>query len=174
MDFQILISFVFATLALAISPGPDNIFVLIQSATYGRKSGLAVVAGLMSGCFIHTGIVALGLSAFIQSNDYFYFILKFFGSAYMLYLAAKVYNSDMKTNKHSKKNQYIKNFELFKQGFIMNVINPKVSIFFIAFFQLFYLAKRWNFLSNSSLWDLFLLLHLFLFFVFTFFYLLFL
>ena len=142
MDFQILISFVFATLALAISPGPDNIFVLIQSATYGRKSGLAVVAGLMSGCLIHTGIVALGLSAFIESNDYLYFFLKFFGSAYMFYLAAKVYNSDIKTNKYSKENKCIKNFELFKQGFIMNVINPKVSIFFIAFFPAFLFSEE--------------------------------
>ena len=60
----------------------------------------------------------------------------------MLYLAAKVYNSDMKTNKYSKKDQYIKNFELFKQGFIMNVINPKVSIFFIAFFPAFLFSEK--------------------------------
>jgi len=119
-----------ATAALAFSPGPDNIFVIIQSAAYGRKSGMAVVAGLMSGCLIHTSLVAFGLSAFIKANEELYWILKVFGAAYMLFLAFKVYKSKLTiTTVSTELNQ--KDFvELFKQGFIMNVLNPKVSIFF--------------------------------------------
>ena len=141
MDFQILISFVVATAVLAFSPGPDNIFVLIQSATHGKKTGMAVVLGLMTGCLIHTSLVAFGLSAFIQSNESLYFILKLFGAAYMLFLAIRIYKSDLNLNKDHKKVKCDGFYELFKQGFIMNVLNPKVSVFFLAFFPAFLFSE---------------------------------
>lgn len=137
MDYNVLISFVLATAALAFSPGPDNIFVIIQSAAYGRKSGMAVVAGLMSGCLIHTSLVAFGVSAFIKANEELYWILKVFGAAYMLFLAFKVYKSKSTTITVSTELNQKDFVELFKQGFIMNVLNPKVSIFFLAFFPAF-------------------------------------
>ena len=141
MDFQILISFVLATSVLAFSPGPDNIFVLVQSATHGKKTGMAVVLGLMTGCLIHTSLVAFGLSAFVQSNKSLYFILKLFGAAYMLFLAIRVYKSDVNFNKDHKKVQSDGFYQLFKQGFVMNVLNPKVSIFFLAFFPAFLFSE---------------------------------
>lgn len=126
-----------ATATLAFSPGPDNIFVLIQSAAYGRKSGMAVVAGLMSGCLIHTSLVAFGLSAFIQANEKLYWILKVFGAAYMLFLAFKAFKSTPTASTLSSAVNQKDFIQLFKQGFIMNVLNPKVSIFFLAFFPAF-------------------------------------
>lgn len=141
MDFQILISFVLATAVLAFSPGPDNIFVSIQSAKHGKKTGMAVVLGLISGCLIHTSLVAFGLSAFIQSNESLYFILKLFGAAYMLFLAFRVYKFDLNFNKDYKKAISDGFYELFKQGFIMNVFNPKVSVFFLAFFPAFLFSE---------------------------------
>ncbi len=137
MNFEILLSFVIATATLAFSPGPDNIFVLIQSAAYGKKSGMAVVCGLMSGCLIHTTLVAFGLSAFIQANDEIYLILKVFGAAYMLFLAFKVYKSKQSLSALPTVASSKDFIQLFKQGFIMNVLNPKVSIFFLAFFPAF-------------------------------------
>ena len=86
------------TATLAFSPGPDNIFVLIQSATHGKKYGMAVVCGLMTGCLVHTSLVAFGLSSFIQANERLYLLLKFFGAAYMLFLAYKVYKSNQDLN----------------------------------------------------------------------------
>ncbi|MGB0186511.1 MAG: LysE family translocator [Flavobacteriaceae bacterium] len=145
MNTELLISFVIVTATLAFSPGPDNIFVLIQSATYGRKSGMAVVGGLMTGCLIHTSLVAFGLSAFIESNGQWYLGLKFFGAAYMLFLAYRVYQSRGNTTnvstQHPKKNYT----QLFRQGFIMNVLNPKVSIFFLAFFPAFLFSETLGF-----------------------------
>jgi threonine/homoserine/homoserine lactone efflux protein len=125
-----------ATATLAISPGPDNIFVLIQSITYGKKQGMAIVCGLISGCIIHTTFVAFGLSTFIKSNAELLFVLKLLGAGYMLYLAYIVFKSTdiTKTNTQTKSKSL---GALFKQGFIMNVINPKVSIFFMAFFPAF-------------------------------------
>ena len=103
MNFEILISFVIATATLAFSPGPDNIFVLIQSATFGKKSGMAVVCGLMTGCLVHTSLVAFGLSSFLQINEKLYWIFKLFGAIYMLYLAVKVYKSQQNTKPDSNK-----------------------------------------------------------------------
>lgn len=137
MDFNILISFVVATFTLAFSPGPDNIFVLIQSATYGKKSGMAVVFGLMTGCLIHTTLVAFGLSSFLQSNETMYTFLKLFGAGYMVFLAYQIFQSNNLLETHSALTNKKSLTQLFSQGFVMNVLNPKVSIFFLAFFPAF-------------------------------------
>ena len=141
MDFQILIFFVVATAGLAFSPGPDNIFVLIQSAIHGKKTGMFVVMGLMTGCLVHTSLIAFGLSTFIQSNEGLYFILKLFGASYMLFLAFKVYKFNVNFNQDHKSLQSYGFYELFKQGFVMNVLNPKVSVFFLAFFPGFLFSE---------------------------------
>ena len=97
---------------------------------------MAIVCGLISGCIIHTSLVAFGLSTFIKSNVELLLILKLLGSGYMLYLAYRVFTSPavINTNTPTKSKSVV---ALFKQGFIMNVINPKVSIFFMAFFPAF-------------------------------------
>lgn len=134
LNYSVLIAFSFATAALAISPGPDNIFVLIQSMVNGKKYGLATVAGLMTGCLVHTTLLAFGVSAVIKDNPNVFYGIKVFGALYLLYLAFKVFksNSDISLNKSGSKKKGM--FSLFKQGFIMNVLNPKVTIFFLAFF----------------------------------------
>ncbi|TYA56008.1 LysE family translocator [Formosa maritima] len=134
MNYDTLISFIFATSALAISPGPDNIYVLMQSISNGKKYGLATVSGLISGCLVHTTLVAFGVSVIIKENEYIYFILKLFGAAYLLYLAYKVYKSDSNLSLNSNHVEKKSIFQLFKQGFLMNVLNPKVSLFFLALF----------------------------------------
>lgn len=137
MNTELLISFVIATATLAITPGPDNIFVLIQSMTYGKKQGMAIVCGLISGCLIHTSLVAFGLSSFIKSNTELLFGLKLLGAGYLLFLAFQVFKSPDTINTTNLTNESKPIFTLFRQGFIMNVINPKVSIFFMAFFPAF-------------------------------------
>lgn len=138
---ETLISFAIATSILAISPGPDNIFVLTQSIVNGRKFGLATVFGLISGCIIHTTLVAFGISTIIKENENIFFIIKALGASYLLYLAYKVYRSDAKivlTNNAFKTESL---FQLVKKGFIMNVLNPKVTIFFLAFFPQFLFSE---------------------------------
>ena len=131
---EILLSFIIATSVLAISPGPDNIYVLTQSIVNGKKFGLATVFGLISGCIIHTTLLAFGVSAIIKNSEILYFILKLFGSVYLVYLAYKVFKSDDSISLNSSGNQKKSLLQLYKQGFIMNVLNPKVTIFFLAFF----------------------------------------
>jgi len=141
LNTELLVSFVIATATLAISPGPDNIFVLIQSITYGKKQGMAVVFGLMSGCLIHTTFVAFGLSSLLQSNAELLFLLKLLGAGYILYLAYRVFRSSSAINTNVTPTESKSLLDLFKQGFIMNVINPKVSIFFMAFFPAFLFSQ---------------------------------
>jgi len=134
MDFSQLISFVIAVFVLAIAPGPDNIFVLTQSLVHGRKQGMATVFGLMTGCLVHTTLVAFGASTLLITYPFSFTLLRFFGVAYMLFLAYTVFKSDVTSFKnptHSPKKSYM---QLFRQGFFMNVLNPKVSLFFLAFF----------------------------------------
>ena len=133
MNYDTLLVFMMASTALAISPGPDNIFVLTQSISNGVKSGLATVAGLVSGCLVHTTLLAFGISAVIAASPKAFWGIKILGATYLLYLAYQVYKSDAAVSAQSEapKKSYL---ALFKQGVIMNLINPKVILFFLAFF----------------------------------------
>ncbi|MEE1974365.1 LysE family translocator, partial [Maribacter flavus] len=73
---ETLISFALATSVLAISPGPDNIYVLVQSITNGKAYGLATVCGLITGCIVHTTLLAFGVSAIIKANEELFFGIK--------------------------------------------------------------------------------------------------
>lgn len=138
---EILISFILAVSILAISPGPDNIFVLMQSVVHGKKYGLATIIGLMTGCIVHTTFVAVGISAIIKENNTIFLGIKILGAVYLLYLAYKVITGgseiSMSTEKIDKKTP----FQLFKIGFIMNVLNPKVTLFFLALFPGFLFSE---------------------------------
>lgn len=141
MNYDILISFTLATAVLALSPGPDNIFVLVQSITNGKQYGIATVCGLIAGCVVHTALLAFGVSTLIAANDSIFFIIKLLGALYLIYLAYKVYtsNSQLDFEADTAPKKSLKS--LFVQGFFMNVLNPKVTIFFLAFFPGFLFSK---------------------------------
>lgn len=133
LSYEILTTFLIATALLSLSPGPDNIYVLTQSMAYGKKYGLATTAGLMTGCLIHTTLLAFGVSVLIRENPLVLFTIKIFGALYLFYLAFRVY-------RHSDTIEFFKNvpkkglWRLYRQGFVMNILNPKVTLFFLAFF----------------------------------------
>ena len=134
MNYDILWAFSLATASLAIFPGPDNIYVLTQSIVHGKKYGLATTAGLISGCLIHTTLLAFGVSAVISLKPLLFYGIKIFGALYLFYLAFRVWRSpaaiDLNTGSLTRKSPG----QLYRQGFIMNVLNPKVTVFFLAFF----------------------------------------
>ena len=138
---EILISFIIAVSILAISPGPDNVFVLMQSVVHGKKYGLATVAGLMSGCIIHTTFIAVGISEIIKENNTIFFLIKILGAFYLLYLAYRAFISCSGISMNIENIQKKTPFQLFKIGFIMNVLNPKVTIFFLALFPGFLFSE---------------------------------
>lgn len=129
-----LIPFLTASAILTISPGPDIIYVMVQGMANGKKHGFVTALGLATGIIIHTSLVAFGVSAIIKNSDTLFFIIKLFGAIYLLYLAWQVFKSDPEIAYSAEGIKDKSLFSLFKQGFIMNVLNPKVTIFFLAFF----------------------------------------
>ena len=130
---QILL-FLISSLVLTLMPGPDILFVINQSLI-NKKSGLIISIGLCSGLVIHTLILVFGLSVFIESNKDLVLYLKYFGTLYLFYLA---YNELRTKDKLVQKN---KNNDLFFRGLYMNLINPKVLLFFIAYFPNFLFSE---------------------------------
>lgn len=135
MTFEILIAFIFASAVLSFAPGPDNIFVLSQSALYGRKSGFLITLGLCTGLIFHTTFVALGVATLIQTSPFAFNLLKAIGALYLVYLAWQAFQA-AKTDIHSNSTE-LGNFALYRRGVIMNLTNPKITLFFLAFLPQF-------------------------------------
>lgn len=133
---ETLLLFLSASVALAMAPGPDNIFVLTQSALYGRKAGIWVTLGLCSGLLFHTALVAFGVAALIQTSATAFSLLKIAGALYLLYLAFKALKAGSGKLNISE-GKALTGYSLYKRGIIMNITNPKVAIFFLAFLPQF-------------------------------------
>jgi len=138
-----LISFSMASIFLAFSPGPDNLYVITQSLANGTKSGIITTLGLVSGCIVHTTLLAFGVSAIISASYTVFYILKVIGALYLIYLAYQVLSTEtsLRFNANVVKKSTA---ELFKQGVLMNLMNPKILIFFLAFFPGFLWDKTEN------------------------------
>ncbi|MFD2517886.1 LysE family translocator [Salinimicrobium flavum] len=130
-----IIPFLTASILLTISPGPDIIYVLVQGMTNGKKHGIVTTLGLVSGIIVHTSLVAFGVSAIIKQSETLFLIIKILGALYLFFLAYKVLRSEAQIEVSAgTEGQKKELFSLFKRGFLMNVLNPKVAIFFLAFF----------------------------------------
>lgn len=129
-----LFPFLTASILLTLSPGPDIIYVLVQGMTNGRKHGLVTALGLVSGIIVHTSLVAFGVSAIIQESESLFFTIRLLGALYLFFLAYKVYSSEASIALTAESEERKNLFSLFKRGVLMNVLNPKVAIFFLAFF----------------------------------------
>jgi threonine/homoserine/homoserine lactone efflux protein len=134
------ITFSFASLLLALSPGPDNIFVLTQSIARGAKYGIAVASGLITGCIFHTSVVALGFAVVLRDNEWLLLLIKIFGAIYLLFLAYKVFMSDGAIHLSEGETKPQSWWKLFRVGITMNLLNPKVTLFFLALLPQFVVA----------------------------------
>ena len=133
MPIEVYAVFIFTSALLALAPGPDNIFVLTQSALYGKRSGILITLGLCTGLVFHTCLVAFGVATIMQTSDWALSALKIIGAIYLVYLAWQILNSQ--TQELSGKGVVLSDANLYLRGIVMNVTNPKVSIFFLAFLQ---------------------------------------
>ncbi|TYB32893.1 MAG: LysE family translocator [Flexistipes sinusarabici] len=136
LSVETLVTFITASILLGLAPGPDNIFVLTQSALRGKGSGLIVMFGLCTGLIVHTTAVALGVAIVFKTSAIAFTVLKFIGAGYLLYLAWKVFTAPVEQIK-GESEQKINYRKLYFRGIIMNITNPKVSIFFLAFLPQF-------------------------------------
>lgn len=136
ISLETAIAFFTTSVLLGISPGPDNIFVLTQSALRGRLAGIFVTLGLCTGLIVHTLAVSFGVAAIFQTSAIAFTVLKLAGAAYLLYLAWQAFRAPA-TGIHLGQSNGANGLELYRRGIIMNITNPKVSIFFLAFLPQF-------------------------------------
>ena len=127
-------AFFLVALILGFTPGPDNLFVLMQSASQGRRAGLKVMLGLCAGLCVQTAAVALGLATLFAASQTAFQVLKFVGAGYLLYLAWKAFRAPMGELGTAGGSD---DTHLLLRGFVMNLTNPKVLLFFLAFLPQF-------------------------------------
>jgi len=136
IPLEALIPFFTASILLALAPGPDNIFVLTQSALRGKSAGAAVMMGLCTGLVGHSCAVAFGVAVIFQTSALAFSILKFVGAGYLLYLAWQAFRAGPE-NIRDGSDAPPSHGKLYGRGIIMNITNPKVSLFFLAFLPQF-------------------------------------
>ena len=136
IGIETAIPFFIASILLGMAPGPDNLFVLTQSSIYGPKAGIFVVLGLCTGLLLHTGAVALGIAALLKSSAYAFTTLKLLGVLYLLWLAWQAFRATRQKLISERANRR-SGWQLYRRGIFMNLTNPKVSLFFLAFLPQF-------------------------------------
>jgi threonine/homoserine/homoserine lactone efflux protein len=162
-----VVPFLIASVALTVSPGPDILYVITQSISNGKKFGIATAAGLVTGILVHTTLIALGISAVLKQSEMVFTVIKILGACYLLWIAFQVYKAPASIT-FSKEGSLQKSVrDLFKQGFIMNVINPKVTLFFLAFFPGFIDESLGNVTQQIYLLGFLFMLQAFLIFSFV-------
>lgn len=128
--------FVSAAVLLTLMPGPDILFVITQSITRGRRAGIVFASGLCSGLIVHTMAVSLGVSVLLMNSPTAFMALKIAGASYLLYLGVKTFLARNRHKIEIKTTGEITG-KLYRKGVLMNILNPKVVLFFLAFFPQF-------------------------------------
>lgn len=138
-ELSVLLPFLLASVGLTLLPGPDNLFVLSLSAMHGAKTGVPTALGMAFGNFAHTAAVALGLSALVMSSPVALTGIKTLGVVYLLFLAWQSWQHPLhiSPNNFGTDDGNLPALKLFRRGILMNILNPKVALFFLAFFPQF-------------------------------------
>lgn len=138
MDYAYWMMFFAAAIALNLSPGPDLIFILSRTFANGKAVGIASSAGVCAGALVHVSAAALGLSAILVTSVTAFNIVKYIGAAYLVYLGIKNLRCPGTGLKLSvETTQHLSPWNAFKQGMLVDILNPKVAIFFMAFLPQF-------------------------------------
>jgi threonine/homoserine/homoserine lactone efflux protein len=136
LSLQTGLAFFSVSMLLALSPGPDNVFVLVHSAQHGMRAGVLVVLGLCTGLLFHTAAVALGLAALLEASPLAFGVLKGVGALYLLWLAWLSWRAPTGLLEGQAASG-LSARQTYARGIIMNATNPKVAIFFLAFLPQF-------------------------------------
>lgn len=127
-----------AALALNVSPGPDLLFVLSRTLSGGRRVGVASACGVCSGALVHVAAAALGISAILATSAVAFAVVKYVGAAYLLYLGVQALRSaGAGTQLNLKTGPRTTAWQAYRQGILVDILNPKAAIFFMAFLPQF-------------------------------------
>ncbi|NVK34586.1 MAG: LysE family translocator [Rhodobacteraceae bacterium] len=136
-DFGVLAAFTLAVAILTITPGPDMTFFMSKTLQQGRKAGAVSVMGAASGIVIHSLFAALGISALIAASATAFAFLKYAGAAYLVYLAFQAVRSGSALTLDKGKGKNEKLLKIWSQGLTINLLNPKIVLFFVTFLPQF-------------------------------------
>jgi len=156
MDPSHILYFLAASVAITLMPGPDILFVIAQSMSRGKTAGIATSLGLCTGLIVHTLAAALGVAAIFHQSAIAFAVLKYAGALYLLYLAWQAAREGKATFELPQAERR-SHGTLYRKGIFMNLLNPKVSLFFLAFLPLFVPAS-----TGNTVWPMVLLGFLFL------------
>jgi len=134
------LTFLVAALALNFAPGPDMLYVIGRSVGQGRKAGVVSALGIFAGCWAHILAAAVGIAALLRSSPMAFNVVRYLGAAYLLYLGVKMIAQRSRLETQQLPSESVSN--IFRQGVITNVLNPKVALFFLAFLPQFVDARR--------------------------------
>ncbi|MBS4914260.1 MAG: LysE family translocator [Veillonella sp.] len=145
MELSTFIYFLLSSIALTVVPGPDNLYLLAKSISDGAKQGIILAGGLAAGIIFHTTLVIIGVAAVIASTPVAFQLLKYLGAFYLFYLARQAYSAKpvpgkkmpVETAVASAGKPKTNGFATFRKGLLMNILNPKVLLFFLAFLPQF-------------------------------------
>ena len=141
IDLHAYLLFVGAAVALILTPGPDTVFVLTQGVSTGKRGGLASALGVSTGILVHTTAAAFGLAALLRASALAYAAVKYVGAAYLLYLGAKTLRRGNELDGLSEATPTGSASPDLRGGYLrgvaVNVLNPKVALFFLAFLPQF-------------------------------------
>ncbi|MBD2753476.1 LysE family translocator [Spirosoma validum] len=149
-----LLLFALAALGLVITPGPNMIYLISRSITQGRRAGLVSLLGVIAGFLVHIFLVSFGLTAVFMAIPMVYALLRWLGVGYLLYLAWDAIKPGA-TSLFEKQsfahgpNADQSNWTLFRMGFLTNVLNPKVAVFYVSFFPQFTRPEYGSLLSQT-------------------------
>jgi len=138
-DFNYWLLFLTTALALNIAPGPDVVYILTKTIAHGKKIGMASSLGVCSGALFHVAAASIGLSAILVTSSLAFTVVKVIGVAYLLYLAYQSFKSaGTRLNISADSDHSQETFwGAFRQGVLIDILNPKVAIFFMAFLPQF-------------------------------------
>lgn len=134
------ITFFTVALLLHLSPGPDMAFILGQTIKGGRAKGFSAMGGIWMGAACHALVAAFGLSAVLMTSATAFLILKWAGAVYLIWLGIQAIRSkgaSLLPNESLPPKQKLSNWNIFRQGLMVSLLNPKVAIFFMAFLPQF-------------------------------------
>ncbi|MEM8604176.1 MAG: LysE family translocator [Cyanobacteria bacterium P01_H01_bin.121] len=137
---QNLATFLVASFLLWITPGTDTMYILARSIAQGRQAGVVSALGIGSGILVHTVFAAFGLSAIVATSAWAFTVIKLAGAAYLIYLGLQAWLKKSSSQAQAWSTPELNAFgpwQIYRQGIITNVLNPKVAIFFLAFLPQF-------------------------------------
>lgn len=136
MDLPHFTLFIITSIAVILMPGPAMLFVVSNGLTRGSKASLAAAFGTTTGVSFHLFCAAFGLAVILKTSAMLFTVVKFAGAAYLIYLAfmTLINKEDIVDTGSSSERNFI---SIFRQGILINILNPKLSIFFLAFLPQF-------------------------------------